>query len=168
MRHQWRSGRGTDFKCTTLYGALEQYRWPDNRNALDYRVTTRRLREFRLNLEHIGAIDSRVKQTKFVDNAQDIFRWGSIRQRGKLNEWRSMPPRQEPKRIRYHRCDRPKMNSDSAAYACDNLKTAWLLAEMVREPGEFEQVGFAPVDALQQALFMVGYASLPDNAIQAA
>ena len=59
------------------------------------------------------------------------------------------------------------MNNASAAYARDNLRAAWLLGEMVREPGEFEQVGFEPVDALQHALFMVGYASLPDSAVPA-
>ena len=79
-----------------------------------------------------------------------------------------MPPRQAPKRIRYHRCDRPGMNNDSAAYARDNLKAAWLLGEMVREPGEFEEVEFELVDALQHALFMVGYASLPDSVVSAA
>ena len=79
-----------------------------------------------------------------------------------------MPPRGKSKNVRYHRCDRPRMNNDSAAYAWDNLKAAWLLGEMVREPEEFEQVGFEPVDALQHALFMVGYASLPDSAIAAA
>ena len=250
LRHRWRS-RGTDFACTTLYDALEQYRWPDNRNALDYRATARLLRRFRLDFEDIGAIDRRVKQTEFVNNAEAIFRWGGIRKRGKLNEWRSMPPerlqalieeirarlnprtadtddladfrymgsgfskvysvlidgfpiydsrvacalnclvgiycrrekvgpkpeslklrmppRQVPKRIRYHRCDRPRMNSDSAAYARDNLKAARLLQEMVQEPGDFVQVEmFEPVDALQHALFMVGYACLPDSSVSAA
>jgi hypothetical protein len=39
---------------------------------------------------------------------------------------------------------------------------------MVREPGEFGQVEILePVDALQHALFMVGYAHLPDSAISA-
>ena len=246
LTHRWRS-RGTDFACTSLYGALEQYRWPDNRHALDYRVTARRLREFSLNFEDIGIIDSRIKQAKFVDNAEAIFEWGGIRQLEKLNEWRSlpperlhaliedirarldpamgdtgnladfrymgsgfskvysmlidgfpiydsrvacalnclvgiycrrekvggkpdslklrMPPRQLPKRIRYHRCDRPGMNNDSGAYARDNLKAAWLLGEMVRDPGEFEQAGFETVDAVQHALFMVGYAALPDSAV---
>jgi hypothetical protein len=80
-----------------------------------------------------------------------------------------MPPRQEPKTRRYHRCDRPEMNNDSAAYARDNLKAAWLLQGMVREPGKFGQVeGFASVDALQHALFMVGYAYLPDSTVPAA
>ncbi len=249
LTHRWKSGRGTDFECTTLYGALEQYRWPDNSHGLDYRVTARRLREFRLNFEDIGVINSREKQTKFVDNAEAIFRWGGIRQRGKLNEWRSMPPerlqvlvedvrarlnprtadtddlagfrymgsgfskvysvlidgfpiydsrvacalnclvgvycrrekvgpkpallrlrmppRQEPKRIRYHQCDRPGMNNSSVSYARDNLKAAWLLGEMAQEPGKFDEVGFEPVDALQHALFMVGYASLPDSAVSA-
>ena len=248
LAHRWTSGRGTDFKCMTLYDALEQYRWPDNRNALDCRATAQLLRRFRLDFEDIGAINSRVKQTKFVDNAETIFRWGGIRQLGKLNEWRSlpperlqaliedararldpatadtddlasfrymgsgfskvysvlvdgfpiydsrvacalnclveiycrrekvrprpdllklrMPPRQEPKRIRYCRCDRPKMNNDSAAYARNNLKAAWLLQEMVREPGDFGKVEmFEPVDAVQHALFMVGYARLPDGAV---
>ncbi len=247
LTHRWKSGRGTDFECTTLYGALEQYRWPDDRKALDYRATARLLRRCRLDFEDMGAIYSPAKQTEFVNHAEAIFKWGGIRKRGKLNEWRSMPPdhlqalvedvrarlnprtadtdglagfcymgsgfskvhsvlidgfpiydsrvacalncrvgiycrrakvgrkpdllrlrmppRQEPKRIRYHRCDRPKMNNDSAAYARDNLTAAWLLGEMVREPGEFEQVEFEPVDALQHALFMVGYASLPDSAV---
>ena len=55
------------------------------------------------------------------------------------------------------------MHNERAAYARDNLKAAWLLGEMVREPGEFEQVGFEPVDALQRALFMVGYVPLPET-----
>ena len=71
--------------------------------------------------------------------------------------------------MRFHRCDRPRMNNDSAAYARDNLKAAWLLQGMVREPGEFGDVEwFEPVDAVQHALFMVGYAYLPDGAISAA
>ena len=249
LTHRWRS-KGTDFACTSLYDALEQYRWPDNSHALDYRVTVRRLREFRLNFEDIGIIDSRVQQVQFVDNAEAIIRWGGIPRPRKLSDWRSlppdrlqalvedararldprtadtddlagfrymgsgfskvysvlidgfpiydsrvacalnclvgiycrrerigpkpdllslrMPPRRVPKNVRYHRCDRPRMNNNSAAYARDNLKAAWLLGEMVREPGEFEQVGFEPVDALQHALFMVGYAKLPDTAVSAA
>ena len=246
LTHRWKSKR-TDFACTSLYDALEQYRWPDNANGLDYRVTERRMREFRLNFDDMGAIDSCAKQAKFVNVAEAIIRLGGIPRCKKLNDWRSMspdrlqaivedvrarlnprtadtddlggfrymgsgfskvysvlidgfpmydsrvacalsglvgiycrrakvgrkpdslklrmPPRQEPKRVRYHRCDRPKMNNDSAAYAGDNLKAAWLLQEMVRKPGEFEQVGFEPVDALQHALFMVGYAPLSDSAI---
>ena len=250
LTHRWRS-RGTDFHCTGLHDALVQYRWPDNSHALDYRVTARHLRRFRLDFEDIGFIDSRAKQARFVNNAEGIFKWGGIRAVGKLNEWRSMsperlqvliedarakldprtadtddlagfrymgsgfskvysvlidgfpiydsrvacalnclvgiycrrervgrkpdslklrmPPRRKPKKARYHRCERPGMNKDSAAYARDNLKAAWLLGEMVREPGEFGQVGsFEPVDALQHALFMVGYAQLPDSAVRAA
>ena len=249
LEHRWKS-RGTEFACTSLFNALEQYRWPDNGHALDCRVTARRLQEFRLNFEDIGIIDSRVKQVQFVDNAEAIIRWGGIPRPRKLNDWRSMPPdrlqalvedararldprradtddladfrymgsgfskvysvlidgfpiydsrvacalnclvtiycrrervgpkpdllrlrmppRRVPKTVRYHRCDRPRMNNDSAVYARDNLKAAWLLQEMVREPGEFEQVGFEPVDALQHALFMVGYAKLPDTAVSAA
>ena len=75
LTHRWKS-RGTDFRCTSLYGALEQYRWPDNSRALDYRETGRRLREFRIKFEDIGTVDSRVKQAKFVDNAEAIIRWG--------------------------------------------------------------------------------------------
>lgn len=83
-----------------------------------------------------------------------------------------MPPRKESEHVSYHRCDRPRMNNDSVAYARDNLKAAWLLQEMVREPGEFGQVDgqvelFEPADALQHALFMVGYGYLPDSAISA-
>ena len=250
LTHHWKS-RGTDFQCASLYGALEQYRWPDNSRALDCRATARRLREFRINFDDIGAVDSGVKQARFVDNAAAVIRWGGIPFPKKLNDWRSMPlerlqaliedirakldpetadtadlagfrymgsgfskvysvlidgfpiydsrvacalnclvgiycrrhkvgprpdslklrmpPRREPKTVRFHRCDRPRMNNDSAAYARDNLKAAWLLQEMIREPGEFGQVEwFEPVDALQHALFMVGYASLPDSAVSAA
>ncbi len=250
LTHRWTSGRGTDFECTTLYGALEQYRWPDNSNALDWRATARRLQEFRANFEDIGVIDSSEKQEKFVDNAEAIIRWGGIPISRGLDDWRRMPPQQlqalvediqakldpetadtdnlsvfpymasgfskvysvlidgfpiydsrvacalnclveiycrrqkvrprpdllklrmpprrEPKTRWYHRCDRPGMNNDSASYARDNLKAAWLLQEMVREPGEFGQVeGVAPIDALQHALFMVGYAYLPDSAVSA-
>ena len=92
LTHRWKS-RGTDFECTSLFGALEQYRWPDNRHALDYRATARHLREFRLNFEDIGVIDNRRKQLEFVDNAEAIFGWGGIRQLDKLNEWRSLPPK---------------------------------------------------------------------------
>ncbi len=250
LTHRWRS-KGTDFACTTLYDALRQYRWPDDANGLDYRVTERRLREFRLNFEDMGIIDSRAKQVKFVNDAEAIMRWGGTTRCKKLNDWRSMspdqlqaivedvrarlnprtadtddlrefrymgpgfskvysvlidgfpmydsrvacalnclvgiycqrqkvgrkpdllrlrmPPRSKPKTVRYRWCDRPRMNSDDGrTYACDNLKAAWLLAEMAREPGEFEQDGFEPVDGLQHALFMVGYASLPDSATLAA
>jgi hypothetical protein len=251
LTHRWTSGRGTDFECTTLYGAFEQYRWPDNSNALDWRATAGRLQEFRANFEDIGVIDSGEKQEKFVDNAEAIVRWGGTPLPRGLDDWRRMtpeeldgvvqdirakldpvtadtddlsvfpymgsgfskvysilidgfpiydsrvacalnclveiyrrrhevrprpeflklrmPPRQEPKTRRYHRCDRPEMNNDSAAYARDNLKAAWLLQGMVREPGKFGQVeGFASVDALQHALFMVGYAYLPDSTVPAA
>ena len=250
LTHRWKS-RGTDFECNTLYDALEQYRWPDNSNRLDWRATARRLQEFRSNFGDIGVIDDRVKQSRFVDNAEAIVEWGGIRNLGKLNEWRSlpperlqdlienirsklnpetadtdsladlsyvgsgfskiysllidgfpiydsrvacalnclvgiycgreqveqrpnllklrMPPRKEPKHFRYHRCARPRMSYHGPAYAQDNLKAAWLLQEMVREPGKFGQVeGFEPVDALQHALFMVGYAKLPDTAVSAA
>ena len=251
LTHRWTSGRGTDFDCTTLYGAFEQYRWPDNSNALDWRATAGRLQEFRAKFEDIGTIDTRAKQEEFVDNAEAIVRWGGTPLPRGLGDWRRlspeelddmvqdirakldpvtadtddlsvfpymgagfskvysvmidgfpiydsrvacalnclveiyrrrhrvgprpeflklrMPPRQEPKTRRYHRCDRPSMNNDSETYARNNLKAAWLLQEMVREPGKFGQVeGFAPVDALQHALFMVGYAYLPDNAVSAA
>ena len=33
-----------------------------------------------------------MEQTEFVNHAEAIFKWGGIRKRGKLNEWRSMPP----------------------------------------------------------------------------
>ena len=250
LTHQWTS-RGTDFRCTSLYGALEGYWWPDNSNGLGWQATAQRLRKFRTNFEDIGTIDSPDKQARFVDNAEDIVRWGGIPLSRRLADWRSMtpeqlqaliedirakldpqtadianlsvfpymgsgfskvysvlidsfpiydsrvacalnclvdiycrremvrpkpellklrmPPRREPNTIRYHRCDRPRMNNDSAAYARDNLKAAWLLQEMVRKPGEFAAAeGFAPVDALQHALFMVGYAYLPEGAISTA
>ena len=91
LTHRWKS-RGTEFQCTSLYGALEQYRWPDNSHALDYRATARSLRRFRIDFDDIGAIDSRVKQAKFVDKAADVIRWGGIPLPKKLNDWRSMTP----------------------------------------------------------------------------
>ena len=79
-----------------------------------------------------------------------------------------IPPRRKPKSPRYHRCDHPRINGNRAAYAEANLKAAWLLQEMVRVPGKFGLVeGFAPVEALQHALFMVGCARLPDGALSA-
>ena len=250
LTHRWKS-RWTDFECATLYGALERYWWPDNSNGMDWQATARRIQEFRTKFEDIAIIDGPGKQEMFVDNAEDIVRWGGIPLSRRLGDWRSMapeqlqdlvedirakldpetadtanlsvfpymgsgfskiysvlidgfsiydsrvacalnclvgiycrqekirpqpallrlrmPPRREPDNIRYHRCDRPRMNNDGAAYARDNLKAAWLLQEMVREPGEFGQAeGFAPIDALQHALFMVGYAYLPDSAISTA
>ena len=66
--------------------------------------------------------------------------------------------------------DLPSQSSQySGAYAHGDLEAAWLLQEMVREPGDFGQVEMIePVDALQHALFMAGYARLPDSAISAA
>jgi hypothetical protein len=91
LTHRWKS-RGTDFACTSRYDALEQYRWSDNSRALDYRVTERRLREFRLNFEDMGAIDSRAKQAKFINVAEAIIRLGGAPRCKKLNDWRSMSP----------------------------------------------------------------------------
>ena len=71
---------------------MKQYRWPENKHALDYRATARRLREFRLNFEDMGAIDSREKQAKFVNDAEAIIGWGGIPRSRKLNDWRSMSP----------------------------------------------------------------------------
>ena len=77
-----------------------------------------------------------------------------------------MPPSRRPKNEIYHWCGYPRMNNNPVGYAQDNLKAAWLLQEMVRDPGMFGCVpGVAPVDALQSALFMVGYAQLSDTAI---
>ena len=61
------------------------------------------------------------------------------------------------------------MDNDSAAYARDSLKAAWLHQGMVREHGEFGRVErFSPVDALQHSLFMGGYTYLPDGAVSTA
>ena len=78
------------------------------------------------------------------------------------------PPQRQPKSPEYLRCNRPRMYGNTAAYAEANLKAAWLLQEMVRRPGKFANVeGFTSVEALQHALFMVGYARLPDDALSA-
>ena len=247
LEHQWRS-RGTYFCCASLYGALENYRWPHNSRALDYRATARKLQKFRDAFRDIGVINSRAKQDQFVAKAEDVIRWGGIPLPAKLQEWRRMPPsklqalikgtrtkldpftsdtnllqgfrymgsgfskiysvlidgfpiydsrvacalaclvriysgdreagpkpdllrlrippQRRPKSPRYLRCDRPGMYGNTAAYAETNLKAGWLLQEMVRRPGRFGDVeGFTPLEALQHALFMVGYASLPDDAL---
>ena len=80
-----------------------------------------------------------------------------------------IPPQRQPKSPKHSKCNCPKMYGNTEAYAEANLKAAWLLQEMVRRPGKFANVeGFTSVEALQHALFMVGYARLPDDAFSAA
>ena len=51
-------------------------------------------------------------------------------------------------------------------YANANLKCAWLLQGLLEHPGEFANVPEpSRVDALQSALFMLGYSRLRDNAM---
>ena len=51
-------------------------------------------------------------------------------------------------------------------YAKSNLQFAWLMQGMTSDPGEFAQVPAGQrVDALQSALFMLGYARLRDDAV---
>ena len=65
------------------------------------------------------------------------------------------------------RCTRPAIRyGQDRKYAEANLKCAWLLVKLVEQPGDFAQVSESRrVDALQSALFMLGYARLRDNAI---
>ena len=58
------------------------------------------------------------------------------------------------------RYDQPQL------YAKSNLQFAWLMQGMTADPGDFAQVPAGQrVDALQSALFMLGYARLRDDAV---
>ena len=65
------------------------------------------------------------------------------------------------------RCEKPVLRYEQdEKYARTNLQFAWLVAGLTADPGEF---GGLPethrVDAVQSALFMLGYARLADDAI---
>lgn len=63
------------------------------------------------------------------------------------------------------RCKKPVLQY-SATYAKNNLKFAWLMQGLVADPGDFRDVPeHLRVDALQSALFMLGYAKLNDDAV---
>lgn len=65
------------------------------------------------------------------------------------------------------RCSSPPIYaSQESKYAKANLQFAWLMQGMVAEPGDFAPVPAGQrVDALQSALFMLGYARLGDDAV---
>ena len=65
------------------------------------------------------------------------------------------------------RCSSPAIyGSQESKYAKANLQFAWLMQEMTADPGDFAQVPAGQrVDALQSALFMLGYARLRDDAV---
>ena len=65
------------------------------------------------------------------------------------------------------RCTHPAIRyGQDRKYAEANLKCAWLLAKLIEQPGDFAQVCESRrVDALQSALFMLGYAKLQDDAV---
>lgn len=65
------------------------------------------------------------------------------------------------------RCKEPQIYySQEAKYARANLQFAWLMQALVADPGDFAAVPETQrVDALQSALFMLGYARLDDDAI---
>ena len=80
-----------------------------------------------------------------------------------------IPSGQSNKSNYFKRCKKPATHSNPQVHAEANLKAVWLLQEMVRDPGRFGEVeGANPVIALQNALFMVGYTKIPDNAISTA
>ncbi len=63
------------------------------------------------------------------------------------------------------RCKKPSLQYP-AKYARSNLQFAWLMQALVEYPGDFAAVPETQrVDALQSALFMLGYARLPDDAV---
>lgn len=65
------------------------------------------------------------------------------------------------------RCRSPRIYaSQEAKYAKANLQFAWLMQELVESPGDFVQVPAGQrVDALESALFMLGYTRLADDAV---
>lgn len=65
------------------------------------------------------------------------------------------------------RCSSPPIRgSQESKYAKANLQFAWLMQGLVAEPGDFAPVPAGQrVDALQSALFMLGYARLRDDAV---
>lgn len=65
------------------------------------------------------------------------------------------------------RCSSPQIYASQASkYAKANLQFAWLMQGMTADPGEFARVPAGQrVDALQSALFMLGYARLRDDAV---
>lgn len=65
------------------------------------------------------------------------------------------------------RCTTPSIrHNQEAKYALANLRFAWLMQALTADPGEFGNLPEGQrVDALQSALFMLGYARLRDNAI---
>ena len=64
------------------------------------------------------------------------------------------------------RCDPSIRYDQKSKYAKANLQFAWLMRELVADPGDFGNVpDDRQVDALQSALFMLGYARLGDDAV---
>ena len=64
------------------------------------------------------------------------------------------------------RCKPTIRREQNEEYAKANLQFAWLMRELVADPGDFANVPeHLRVDALQSALFMLGYARLADDAV---
>ena len=65
------------------------------------------------------------------------------------------------------RCETPRIrHGQQTKYARANLQFAWLMQGMAADPGDFAPVPAGQrVDALQSALFMLGYARLRDDAV---
>ena len=67
---------------------------------------------------------------------------------------------------KHGRCKPSIRNSQNEKYAKANLRFAWLLQALLTDPGDFAAVPEVQrVDALQSALFMLGYARLRDDAV---
>ena len=64
------------------------------------------------------------------------------------------------------RCEPTIRHDEQLKYAKANLQFAWLMQALVADPGDFGNLpGSRRVDALQSALFMLGYARLRDDAV---
>ena len=64
------------------------------------------------------------------------------------------------------RCSDPGTHNAPQVHARSNLRAAWLLQGMLESPGQFDQVDHAhQMDALQSALFMLGFTRIGHGAI---
>ena len=72
----------------------------------------------------------------------------------------------EPYGNKEGRCKQTISREQNEEYARANLQFAWLMQALSEDPGEFANVPeHLRVDALQSALFMLGYTRLRNDAV---
>ena len=91
LEHSWK-GKGPAFQCSTIYGAFQNYLWPNSDNGDTFAITMRKFGEFRQTFDQIGAIDTMADRHRFVETCRNVAAWGGIRL-PKLDEWAKMEPR---------------------------------------------------------------------------